>query len=90
MDAIHTHTHAHTHSPGNVHGRRVDLKVFAESIGWILTGAAVGLAAVVLVGMGIMSLDRKSAPAVVESVADSPLTAGSVPATDPISPGTKN
>ena len=68
---------------------RIDLKVLAESVGWILTGAAVGLAAVILVGLGIVSLDRKPAPAVMESLADSPLISGSVPAAEPMSPGSK-
>ena len=81
-------THPQSRARNNEH--RVDLKVLAESIGWILTGAAVGLAAVILAGLGIIGLDRKSAPPpVVDTIADSPLTSQSVPASDPMSPGSK-
>ncbi len=67
------------HAPHSRSAGRPDImEAWATSLAWMLTGVAVGLAAViVVVGSGIVSLDSQKAPAVSASIGDSPLVSRS-------------
>jgi hypothetical protein len=81
--------------PGNLdaahsrdHRQPLDLKALTGSFGWVLAGAALGLIAALAVGLGLVTLDSRGSRTKSESIADNPLTSGSL--SSPVSAPSKN